>query len=266
MLLPWILLIPSYQPLIIRYWDINWTLLMVVPILISLTMISSVLCPLQIFRIETQAFFFFFFFFILQKKLLYSKRQILSVFFFFFFSSPFLYFIWIRFRFVAGVIKHDRFPAFEKVLWRLFHENFLLRHAEIQQHPEVRNESRFTTVLYPNRFPSCAYPLMFYSQSPETCLACQVSACFRFSVVYLRPHCHLRLRFIILAAPVYYCYLIVHQLYYLWLWYFRLLQDGMVKKAAFIICVQGEQVQGKIRKICEGWEKLHYGLSEGERT
>lgn len=86
MLLPWILLIPSYQPLIIRYWDINWTLLMVVPIVISLTMISSVLCPLQIFRIETQAFFFFFFFFILQKKLLYSKRQILSVFLFFSFS------------------------------------------------------------------------------------------------------------------------------------------------------------------------------------
>ncbi|XP_047006184.1 V-type proton ATPase 116 kDa subunit a 1 isoform X1 [Ictalurus punctatus] len=72
--------------------------------------------------------------------------------------------------FVAGVIKHDRFPAFEKVLWRLFHENFLLRHAEIQQHPE----------------------------------------------------------------------------------------DGMVKKAAFIICVQGEQVQGKIRKICEGFRVSLY--------
>ncbi|KAF4075791.1 hypothetical protein AMELA_G00222820 [Ameiurus melas] len=72
--------------------------------------------------------------------------------------------------FVAGVIKHDRFPAFEKVVWRLFHDNFLLRHAEIQQHPE----------------------------------------------------------------------------------------DGMVKKAAFIICVQGEQVQGKIRKICEGFRVSLY--------
>ncbi|MBN3318474.1 VPP1 ATPase, partial [Atractosteus spatula] len=35
-------------------------------------------------------------------------------------------------RFVAGVIKQERFPAFEKVLWRMFHGNFVLRHAEIQ--------------------------------------------------------------------------------------------------------------------------------------
>ncbi|KAI5617142.1 V-type proton ATPase 116 kDa subunit a, partial [Silurus asotus] len=48
--------------------------------------------------------------------------------------------------FITGVIKHDRFPTFEKVLWRLFHENFLLRRAEIQQLPEVRNENRCTTV------------------------------------------------------------------------------------------------------------------------
>ncbi|KAK3515611.1 hypothetical protein QTP70_024840 [Hemibagrus guttatus] len=72
--------------------------------------------------------------------------------------------------FIAGVIKHDRFPAFEKVLWRLFHENFLLRRAEIQQQPV----------------------------------------------------------------------------------------DGMVQKDAFIICVQGEQVQGKIRKICEGFSVSLY--------
>ncbi|KAB5533166.1 hypothetical protein PHYPO_G00128680 [Pangasianodon hypophthalmus] len=70
-----------------------------------------------------------------------------------------------KLRFIAGVIKHDRFPAFEKVLWRLFHENFLLRRAEIQQQPE----------------------------------------------------------------------------------------NSIVKKDAFIICVQGEKVQGKIRKICEGF-------------
>lgn len=52
------------------------------------------------------------------------------------------------FRFIAGVIKRERFPAFEKVLWRLFHENFLLRRAEIEQHPEVRNENKCTTVCY----------------------------------------------------------------------------------------------------------------------
>uniref|UniRef100_A0A8C8IYV2 V-type proton ATPase subunit a n=1 Tax=Oncorhynchus tshawytscha TaxID=74940 RepID=A0A8C8IYV2_ONCTS len=33
-------------------------------------------------------------------------------------------------RFVAGVIKHERFPAFEKILWRLFHGNFVLRHED----------------------------------------------------------------------------------------------------------------------------------------
>ncbi|MCI4391498.1 hypothetical protein PGIGA_G00135210 [Pangasianodon gigas] len=45
-----------------------------------------------------------------------------------------------KLRFIAGVIKHDRFPAFEKVLWRLFHENFLLRRAEIQQQPEILHQ------------------------------------------------------------------------------------------------------------------------------
>uniref|UniRef100_A0A8C1X6Z4 V-type proton ATPase subunit a n=1 Tax=Cyprinus carpio TaxID=7962 RepID=A0A8C1X6Z4_CYPCA len=40
--------------------------------------------------------------------------------------------------FVAGVIKQERFPAFEKVLWRLFHGNFVLRHAEIQATEELQ--------------------------------------------------------------------------------------------------------------------------------
>ncbi|XP_056306394.1 V-type proton ATPase 116 kDa subunit a 1-like [Danio aesculapii] len=39
--------------------------------------------------------------------------------------------------FIAGVIKQERFPAFEKVLWRLFHGNFVLRHAEIQTTEEL---------------------------------------------------------------------------------------------------------------------------------
>ncbi|XP_035271451.1 V-type proton ATPase 116 kDa subunit a1 [Anguilla anguilla] len=38
----------------------------------------------------------------------------------------------LKLGFVAGVIKQERFPAFEKVLWRLFHGNFVLRRAEIQ--------------------------------------------------------------------------------------------------------------------------------------
>uniref|UniRef100_A0AAY5K0E3 V-type proton ATPase subunit a n=1 Tax=Esox lucius TaxID=8010 RepID=A0AAY5K0E3_ESOLU len=42
--------------------------------------------------------------------------------------------------FVAGVIKHERFPAFEKILWRLFHGNFVLRHAEIKPHQEENME------------------------------------------------------------------------------------------------------------------------------
>uniref|UniRef100_A0A8C4SXG1 V-type proton ATPase subunit a n=1 Tax=Erpetoichthys calabaricus TaxID=27687 RepID=A0A8C4SXG1_ERPCA len=35
-------------------------------------------------------------------------------------------------RFVAGVIKQERFPAFERVLWRVCRGNFFLRHSEIQ--------------------------------------------------------------------------------------------------------------------------------------
>ncbi|XP_064410222.1 V-type proton ATPase 116 kDa subunit a 1 [Latimeria chalumnae] len=34
--------------------------------------------------------------------------------------------------FVAGVIKQERLPAFERLLWRACHGNFVLRHAEIQ--------------------------------------------------------------------------------------------------------------------------------------
>ncbi|XP_007260175.3 V-type proton ATPase 116 kDa subunit a 1 isoform X1 [Astyanax mexicanus] len=75
--------------------------------------------------------------------------------------------------FIAGVIKQDRFPAFEKVLWRLFHENFILRHAEIQD-TEQQTE------------------------------------------------------------------------------------NTMVKKDAFVIFVQGDQVQGKIKKICDGFRASLY--------
>ncbi|KAM6953862.1 V-type proton ATPase 116 kDa subunit a 1 [Aplochiton taeniatus] len=38
----------------------------------------------------------------------------------------------LKLGFVAGVIKRERFPAFERVLWRLFYGNFVLRHAEIK--------------------------------------------------------------------------------------------------------------------------------------
>ncbi|XP_055038910.2 V-type proton ATPase 116 kDa subunit a 1 isoform X1 [Misgurnus anguillicaudatus] len=44
--------------------------------------------------------------------------------------------------FIAGVIKQERFPAFEKVLWRLFHGNFVLRHAEIQATEELQTKQR----------------------------------------------------------------------------------------------------------------------------
>ncbi|TRY90244.1 hypothetical protein DNTS_005104 [Danionella cerebrum] len=44
--------------------------------------------------------------------------------------------------FIAGVIKQERFPAFEKVLWRLFHGNFVLRHAPIQVTEEVEAMQR----------------------------------------------------------------------------------------------------------------------------
>ncbi|KAI2648844.1 V-type proton ATPase 116 kDa subunit a1 [Labeo rohita] len=44
----------------------------------------------------------------------------------------------LHLSFIAGVIKQERFPAFEKVLWRLFHGNFVLRHAEIQTTEELQ--------------------------------------------------------------------------------------------------------------------------------
>lgn len=75
--------------------------------------------------------------------------------------------------FIAGVIRQDRFPAFEKVLWRLFHENFILRHAEIQDTEQQA-------------------------------------------------------------------------------------EDTVVKKDAFVIFVQGDQVQGKIKKICDGFRASLY--------
>ncbi|KAF4095663.1 hypothetical protein G5714_023266 [Onychostoma macrolepis] len=44
----------------------------------------------------------------------------------------------LHLSFIAGVIKQERFPAFERVLWRLFHGNFVLRHAEIQATEELQ--------------------------------------------------------------------------------------------------------------------------------
>ncbi|KAG5268050.1 hypothetical protein AALO_G00207670 [Alosa alosa] len=45
----------------------------------------------------------------------------------------------LKLGFVAGVIRHERFLSFEKILWRLFHGNFVLRHAEIQIQEEENN-------------------------------------------------------------------------------------------------------------------------------
>ncbi|MBN3296394.1 VPP1 ATPase, partial [Amia calva] len=42
----------------------------------------------------------------------------------------------VKLGFVAGVIKQERFPAFERVLWRMFHGNFVLRHATMKVSPE----------------------------------------------------------------------------------------------------------------------------------
>ncbi|XP_063063631.1 V-type proton ATPase 116 kDa subunit a 1 [Engraulis encrasicolus] len=38
----------------------------------------------------------------------------------------------LKLGFVTGVIRQERFLSFERILWRLFHGNFILRHAEIQ--------------------------------------------------------------------------------------------------------------------------------------
>ncbi|XP_010897665.2 V-type proton ATPase 116 kDa subunit a [Esox lucius] len=80
----------------------------------------------------------------------------------------------LKLGFVAGVIKHERFPAFEKILWRLFHGNFVLRHAEIKPHQEENMEEVF------------------------------------------------------------------------------------VKKDVFVVFVQGDQVRGKIRKLCDGFHASMY--------
>uniref|UniRef100_A0A8C7RC95 V-type proton ATPase subunit a n=1 Tax=Oncorhynchus mykiss TaxID=8022 RepID=A0A8C7RC95_ONCMY len=76
--------------------------------------------------------------------------------------------------FVAGVIKHERFPAFEKILWRLFHGNFVLRHAEIKPHEEEN------------------------------------------------------------------------------------MAEDPVKKDVFVVFVQGDQIRGKIRKLCDGFHASMY--------
>ncbi|XP_028826690.1 V-type proton ATPase 116 kDa subunit a isoform X2 [Denticeps clupeoides] len=76
--------------------------------------------------------------------------------------------------FVAGVINHERFQSFEKILWRVFHGNFFLRHTEIQP---LEDDN---------------------------------------------------------------------------------LTEWSVKKDVFIIFIQGEQVRGKIRKICEGFHASLY--------
>uniref|UniRef100_A0AAY4AJ77 V-type proton ATPase subunit a n=1 Tax=Denticeps clupeoides TaxID=299321 RepID=A0AAY4AJ77_9TELE len=78
------------------------------------------------------------------------------------------------FGFVAGVINHERFQSFEKILWRVFHGNFFLRHTEIQP---LEDDN---------------------------------------------------------------------------------LTEWSVKKDVFIIFIQGEQVRGKIRKICEGFHASLY--------
>lgn len=64
------------------------------------------------------------------------------------------YFLWHTvsvhiWSFVAGVIKQERFPAFEKVLWRLFHGNFVLRHAEIQATEELQAVVRISYSYIP---------------------------------------------------------------------------------------------------------------------
>ncbi|XP_029546738.1 V-type proton ATPase 116 kDa subunit a [Salmo trutta] len=80
----------------------------------------------------------------------------------------------LKLGFVAGVIKHERFPAFEKILWRLFHGNFVLRHAEIKPHEEEN------------------------------------------------------------------------------------MAEDPVKKDVFVVFVQGDQIRGKIRKLCDGFHASMY--------
>ncbi|KAJ8010644.1 hypothetical protein DPEC_G00077230 [Dallia pectoralis] len=80
----------------------------------------------------------------------------------------------LKLGFVAGVIKHERFPGFEKILWRLFHGNFVLRHKEIKPHEEDN------------------------------------------------------------------------------------MDEVSVKKDVFVVFVQGDQVRGKIRKLCDGFHASMY--------
>ncbi|KAK6491800.1 V-type proton ATPase 116 kDa subunit a [Huso huso] len=57
-----------------------------------------------------------------DKKILYFSAS----------TSNLKHFLYPPCRFVAGVIKQERFPAFERVLWRVCHGNFVLRHVKIQ--------------------------------------------------------------------------------------------------------------------------------------
>uniref|UniRef100_A0A8C8IZ34 V-type proton ATPase subunit a n=1 Tax=Oncorhynchus tshawytscha TaxID=74940 RepID=A0A8C8IZ34_ONCTS len=63
-------------------------------------------------------------------------------------------------RFVAGVIKHERFPAFEKILWRLFHGNFVLRHAEINMSKalKISKLAKNINIMFYFRFHASMYP------------------------------------------------------------------------------------------------------------
>ncbi|XP_078056463.1 V-type proton ATPase 116 kDa subunit a 1-like [Mustelus asterias] len=51
----------------------------------------------------------------------------------------------LKLGFVAGVIKRERFPAFERLLWRICHGNIVLRHEEINIPVEDRMADEFVT-------------------------------------------------------------------------------------------------------------------------
>ncbi|GCB79686.1 hypothetical protein scyTo_0018789, partial [Scyliorhinus torazame] len=51
----------------------------------------------------------------------------------------------LKLGFVAGVIKRERFPAFERLLWRMCHGNIVLRHEEISVPAEDRMADEFVS-------------------------------------------------------------------------------------------------------------------------
>ncbi|XP_038653811.1 V-type proton ATPase 116 kDa subunit a1-like isoform X2 [Scyliorhinus canicula] len=51
----------------------------------------------------------------------------------------------LKLGFVAGVIKRERFPAFERLLWRICHGNIVLRHEEINVPAEDRMADEFVS-------------------------------------------------------------------------------------------------------------------------